>query len=202
MEALYNAVEVEAIKSGIGNIESFGLSCREILIKSVSWLKEQYERTEDLRYLQKAVWHMYAYLELGFSYESGEQEFHPILDYLELNAEELFPRKKWRRKEIPLTKMAVSQLLGKWNPSLHSMKISDAVKDIIDKAANRKEGEYVYHCGKIIRQEGGELLWEKTFKLYVNGGSAILHNINENQYYILAQTSGGKTYDKDSDCRG
>lgn len=91
---IYNIVEVESIKLGVGNIESLGLSSKEVLKKSISWLRERYEVTEDIRYLQKAVWHIYAYLELGYPYESGETEFNIILKYLKMDIEEVFPKKK------------------------------------------------------------------------------------------------------------
>lgn len=61
----YNSIEVEVVKSGIRNIESLGLSSEEVLKQSVVWLGEKYEETKDERYLDKAVWHIYAYLEIG-----------------------------------------------------------------------------------------------------------------------------------------
>ena len=37
---LYNTVQVEVIKLGICNIEGLGLSSKDILIRSVAWLRE------------------------------------------------------------------------------------------------------------------------------------------------------------------
>lgn len=184
---IYNIVEVESIKLGVGNIESLGLSSKEVLKKSISWLRERYEVTEDIRYLQKAVWHIYAYLELGYPYESGETEFNIILKYLKMDIEEVFPKKKWRCTKVPLTKVKISQLLGRWNPVLHSMRVGDVVEDIMDKVSNGEEGEYIYHCGKVIKQDADHILWEKTFKLYINEEETVFHNINENRYYVLSE---------------
>ena len=58
---LYNTVQVEVIKLGICNIEGLGLSSKDILIRSVAWLREKYEMFHEELYLQKAVWHIYAY---------------------------------------------------------------------------------------------------------------------------------------------
>lgn len=182
---IYNIVEVEIIKLGVDNVESLGLSSKEVLKGSITWLREKYEITNDIRYLHKAVWHIYAYLELGYPYEIEEQEFNKILKYLKMDVEEVFPKKRWRCIKVPLTKVKINQLLGKWNPGLHSMKVTDAVEDIMDKVLNGKEGEYIYHCGKVIKKDGNNQLWEKTFKLYVNKGEAVFHNINDNQYYIF-----------------
>ena len=152
----YNSMEIEIIKLGVCNIETLGLSSKNILERSVIWLREKYETTGDVRYLDKAVWHIYAY-------------------------------RSWGSKKIPLKKMRINQLLGKWNPGLHSMKISDAVEDIIEKSLNRQIGEYTYHCGRVIKQEGENTLWENTCKLYVREEEVVFQNVNKGKYYILGE---------------
>jgi len=154
----YNSMEVEVIKLGLRDIEDLGLSSKDALEKSVVWLRDKYETTGDVRYLDKAVWHIYAYLEMGYPYESGKKEFQAVLDALGEKEEEVFPKRSWGSKKVPLKKMRINQLLGKWNPGLHSMKISDAVEDIIEKTRNRQIGEYTYHCGREIKQEGENTL--------------------------------------------
>ncbi len=37
----------------------------------------------------------------------------------------------------------MGQLLGRWNPRLHSVKISDAIEDIMRKILDKEEGEYI-----------------------------------------------------------
>lgn len=182
---LYNTVQVEVIKLGICNIEGLGLSSTDILIRSVAWLREKYEMFHEELYLQKAVWHIYAYLDLGFPYEEGQKEFQKILSHLKLTVEEVFPLTKWNYKKMPLSKTNVRNLLGKWNPRMHSMKITDAVEDIITKVAGKEEGEYTYYCGKMLIQEGEEALWEHTFRLYVRKQEAIFYDVNRNRHYIF-----------------
>ena len=100
---LYNTVQVEVIKLGICNIEGLGLSSKDILIRSVAWLREKYEMFHEELYLQKAVWHIYAYLDLGFPYEEGQKEFQKILSHLKLTVEEVFTLTKWNYKKMPLS---------------------------------------------------------------------------------------------------
>lgn len=71
----YNKVEVKAIILAVYNIESLGLDSSRILLKSIVWLCKQYETTKENLYLEKAMWHIYAYLELGYPYETGERQF-------------------------------------------------------------------------------------------------------------------------------
>ena len=183
----YNVMEVEGIKLGVRNIEDLGLSSKDVLEQSIFWLRDKYEMTGDVRYLDKAVWHIYAYLEMGYPYESGKKEFQAVLDALGEKEEDVFPKRSWGSKKIPLKKMRINQLLGKWNPGLHSMKISDAVEDIIEKSLNRQIGEYTYHCGKVIKQDGENTLWENTCKLYVREKEVVFHNVNKGKYYILGE---------------
>ena len=184
---LYHAIEVQIIKLAVCNIESVGLSGREVLTGSIVWLCERYEETKERKYLEKAVWHMYAYLELWHPYEMAQREFDTVLDYLGVRAEEIFSPIKYNYKKIPLNNTNIRNLLGRWNPRLHCMKIDDVVKDIKDKVANKKEGVYLYHSGKIIKQEKKEVLWEQTYRLYVRSDEAVFHDLNKNKYYTLVQ---------------
>lgn len=183
----YNEVEVEAIKLGVGGIERVKKNSKDILIRSVVWLVEKYDLTSDIQYLQKAIWHIYAYLELGYPYESGEDVFNEVLQKSGQDKEELFPARKWLYRPVILKRSNINQLLGKWNPRLQSMKIKEAVEDIINHVEVGKKGKYLYHCGKIIRESEDETLWEKTFELYVYEDEVILRDINKNRYYLLKQ---------------
>lgn len=78
----YNSTEIEVIKLGLYNIEDLWLSSKDVLEQSVVWLREKYEITGDAKYLDKAVWHIYAYLEMGYPYESGRANFQTVLDAL------------------------------------------------------------------------------------------------------------------------
>ena len=116
--------------------------------------------------MKKAVWHMYAYLELGFSYADGEEIFQTVLDFLCLTREEVFPIQYFGKK-VALNKSAIRKILGKWNPKLHSMKVSEAVNDILGNIKNKNTGTYIYHSGKIIKQKVTMRTYGKNIKLYI-----------------------------------
>lgn len=65
----YNKVEVAVVKLAVANMEALGLSAAEVLLQSVFWLKDQYEISHRKEYLEKAIWHIFAYLELGYIFE-------------------------------------------------------------------------------------------------------------------------------------
>ncbi|XCP83822.1 hypothetical protein ABXS75_12150 [Roseburia hominis] len=193
---LMDLVEVEGIKIAVRNLEGLRISSNKVLIKSVVWLRNMYECSGKEEYLEKAVWHIYAYLGLGFPYEEGEEEFRIILSHLGKEREELFPARRWIYKKVKLSKTNVRNLLGGWNPVLHSMKINDVVNDIVDKVAHLEKGIYSYHCGKLIAQCEEKELWDQTYRLYIDEEGAVFQNLNQNRYYVLE----GGTYDKNSNC--
>lgn len=180
----YNRVEVEAIKLAVSNMEYLNISSREALLDSIIWLREKYEITEEEKYILKAITHIYAYLELGYPFQTGEKEFSKVLSCAGKSADELFPKEQWQYKRIRFNKTNVRNLLGRWNPGLHSMKIMDAVNDIYSKVLDKERGRYLYHSGKVLESQGDNTLWENTFELTI-GDEIIFHNINMNKYYIL-----------------
>lgn len=194
---LYDEVEVAAIKLALYNVDVFGETEKEILIKSVVWLRDIYERHGDVIYLKKAVWHIYAYLELGFPFESGAKEFQAVLSHMGKSAEEVFPASRYFCRKVKLNKTNIRNLLGKWNSRLQSMKVEEAVTDIIKKIQEKQEGEYIYHSGKAIEETADKTLWEHTFKLYVKQDEAIFYDINKNKFYVLTEKQAN---DKDSNC--
>ena len=182
---MYNEVEVKAILIAVHNIENVGLNSKKVLLNSIEWLRCQYEITQYESFLIKAVWHIYAYLELGYPYISGELEFNRILNCLQLDINTVFPKKGWAYKKVALKKSNINQILGRWHPHFQSMKIEAAILDIIDKVENKKIGSFIYHCGKMLEQKDNKALWEKTFVLRVTEDEAVLQDVNKSKYYIF-----------------
>jgi hypothetical protein len=99
--------------------------------------------------------------------------------------EDLEALKKRRYPRIKLSKSNIRSLMGRWNPVLHSMTITEVVDDIYEKTFEKLEGEYLYHCGKIISSQDEECLWQHTYKLYINDGDALFQDVNRYKYYQL-----------------
>lgn len=184
---LYDSTMVEAIKLAVGNCEVQGIISKEVLLESIIWLREKYEQEKNLAFLKKALCHILAYLELGFSYEDGVEEFHIVLNYLDLDEDTVFPKPAWKYRRVSLTKCNIRSMLGRWNPYLHSMKISEVVSDVYNKVLEHKTGKYLYYCGKIIRQNESGTLWEQTYWLYIRPEESFLYDVNKNKYYIFEQ---------------
>lgn len=187
LKMLYNSVEVEAIKLSVKNLENKNISSKEVLLRSIVYLEKNYLLNEKKEYLEKAVWHIYAYLELGFTYDDGKELFEKIFDYMGIRIVDIFPDRQWNSEKVILNKTNIRNILGRWNPVLHSMKIEDVVKDILVKVSNKEVGEHLYYCGKIIENTHDRILWEHTFKLYVDLSEAFLLDVNKNKYYMFRE---------------
>lgn len=181
----YDKVEVAGIKMSVAGIEGLGISSKKVLLKSIDYLRREYERSQDILFLKKAIWHIYAYLELGFPYDYGADKFLYILEYLHIEKKSLFLGKNWLYTAVPLNKSVVRNILGKWNPHLRSMKINDAVNDIIKNISEKKIGVYTYYSGRVIEKSDEKTLWEKTFKLYIKADEILLYDLSKNKYYVF-----------------
>lgn len=182
---LYDKVEVTAIRLAMDNVGNHDISPKDVLLKSVCWLLELYEREKMDIYLKKAVWNIYAYLELGFLYEEGEIIFEKILFYLKKEKEDVFPKEKRNIKKIKVTKTNIRNLLGNWNPVYHSMCIADVVNDIYEKIVNCREGTYIYHSGKILENNDEKSLWQNTFRLIIDSKDTTFYDVNKNKYFLF-----------------
>ena len=181
----YNLVQIEAIKLAVWNAESRKRFSKEILKESITWLIEAYQHSSDEFFLEKAFIHIYAYLDLGFSYEEISGQIAYITENLAVDDEDMEELKKRRYPRIKLSKSNIRSLMGRWNPVLHSMTITEVVDDIYEKTVEKLEGEYLYHCGKIISSQDEECLWQHTYKLYINDGDALFQDVNRYKYYQL-----------------
>ena len=93
--------------------------------------------------------------------QTEKKFFKQFLNFLCLTREEVFPIQYFGKK-VALNKSAIRKILGKWNPKLHSMKVSEAVNDILGNIKNKNTGTYIYHSGKIISKSDNENLLGKN----------------------------------------
>lgn len=176
---------VEIIKLTLANASYHSISKKDFLLGSIRLLQERYTDTGNRNLLYKAIQHVYAYIELGFAFERHIDEFKEITECLKLSMEDVFPEELWKYKKIKLAKTEIYDLLGRWNPRLHSMKVAQVINDIYDNVLHMREGEYLYHSGKLLAQDKDDALWEQTFKLYIQEGEAIFYDVNHNKYYAF-----------------
>lgn len=182
---LYDFIGVAGIKLAAGNFEYIGVSSKDVLTESILWLTDRYEKTKKQEYLLKTIWHIYAFKELGFSFQDTNSNIFKILDYVEPGYEEEITRIKEFRKRLVLNKTNIRDIIGRWNPKLHSMKINDVINDIYYKSSHQKYGEYEYHSGKVLASSHNKELYEKTFRLCIKKDEVILQDVCKNQYYEL-----------------
>ena len=174
---------VEVIKLALHNIESFGMSGRKIIKGSIVYLWECYQKEMQKEYLEKAVCHAYAFMEMGYPYEELQKVMNPILNILEIDEGKMILR--GGNRKISVSRANIRRVLGRWNPRLQSMKIEEAVSDILNKINENKQGLFVYHCGKVIQQNKANILWEKTYYLEIDNEDVIFHDVIKNRHYIF-----------------
>lgn len=182
---IYDKVLVHSIILAVSGFGWNALPHRDVLLKSIDLLYEKYKQDNDKEHLYKAINHAYAFLQMGFDYEQGKETFEPVVEALSMTMEEVFPAKEWIYKKRTLTKCGIHGIIERWNPNLQSMKIMEVVNDVYDNIRYKRIGDYLYHSGKILCQDGDKTLWENTYWLYVREDENIFYHVNRNQYYTF-----------------
>ena len=180
-------VEVEGIKLAVSKFyKTDALQCRKILLESIQWLRDRYERLKEEEDLKKALCHMEAYGELGFSYDDVKDEAEEIFGLLEADRE---VRKEFRRHFCEKDR----RQQNKSQPSAWTMESSPAFH-----ADRRCGGRYHQESDRAgggnlplslrkndCRRRGKTDCGEHTFRLQIQDGDAIFHDVNQNRYYLL-----------------
>ena len=73
-----NSLYIEAIKLVAGSVQYKNLSVQDTFMDAVSQLYQYYQNSQNIKYLETAILHIQAYLEMGFPYEQGKTVFDVI----------------------------------------------------------------------------------------------------------------------------
>lgn len=161
-----------------------------ILDKSLDYLEQIFQSTNDMRAIDIALLQIKAYLYMGGNYADLSDKFDTVITLAGESAEQILFR--YSAKKIRLTRGAVRGLIGRWMPSKENpMKIQDVVDDIIMKVSLRKQGRYLYH----YKRREAKIEQADYYELVIEPNSAYFHDIGKMRYYVFDQ--GEKVYDKD-----
>lgn len=167
---------VEAIKFAAGCLQYRSISVRQTLGDSISLLYSYYEKLNNKEYLEIAILHIQAYLEMGFEYEKYEKTFNKVLESLGTSRCIKFPKKFYMSNKIRLNKSQVKSMIKKWPASPYQvMKIDDVVEDIIKKVQDHQNGIFYYKCAVT-----GDL-----YELVVSNKELFFHDVVRGKFYTF-----------------
>jgi len=167
---------IEAIKLAAGTVQYRNLSVKKTFMSSVSQLYKYYTMFLNKKYLETAVLHINAYLEMGFAYEDGKELFDSVLDEIGTTKELQFPSKFYVSKEIKLNKTQVRGMIKKWSASPHqTMKIDELVDDIIVKVREKQVGIFYYKC----------VVTNDVYELVISSQETFFHDLQRGIFYTF-----------------
>lgn len=174
--------EIIAIKTSVHCLDSHSVSIKDTLAASVDWEYKYYLSTHDHNYLYTGLLIIEAYLQLGFSYEFGQEHFDKILTALEINPQSLFPCYK-HSTVIKLNKSQINSVFGRWYPNPKSpLKKPEMIDEIINNVSNRKKGIYTYKNN-----------YGQAIELVITDTECYLHDIRYAKFYTFMKDCS-KTY--------
>lgn len=176
-------LKVEAIKLAVGSTAYMGFSVSSVYEEAVERLKQYYEETKETVYLEAALLHIHAYMEIGCVYEDKKELFDYILKQLNLEKNIEFPQKYYEPSKIKLSKSQIRSKILKWPASKQRQNINEVVEDIFNKVANKEVGVYYYDSNPTPDVPGtsGDL-----YELLVGEAECIFHDIKRRKYFTFA----------------
>lgn len=176
MQIRENGVYIEAIKLAAGSVQYKDMSVKDTFIDAVFQLYQYYQNTENIKYLETSIFHIQAYLEMGFPYEEGKDVFDLVLKELGTTRELKFPQKFYFAKKVKLNKTQVRSMIKKWPASPHQeMKIDEVVADIITKVKQHETGIYYYKCA----------VTKDMYELVINEKEMFFHDLRRGIFYTF-----------------
>lgn len=123
------------------------LSIKDTLTQVIHLYHHYYLITQNPHFTNLIVYHIQAYLELGFPYGEIEESLNPLLQRI---LDKKFPEfmKTFVRpsRTVNLSKERINNILGSWgNSSKNSGKKKDVIDDIINRLKNKIPGVKQYH---------------------------------------------------------
>lgn len=177
-------LKVEVIKLAVGATAYRGFSIKEVYKEVVCKLKEYYQQTMKKEYLEAALLHIRAYMEMGYNYDDNKEMFDSILKILNMEWEIVFPKRYFPVREIALTKPQVRRLILRWPASKQRMGIGDVVDDIIKKVKQKEIGIYHYDSNPTPHKLGtsGDL-----YELVVGNEESYFRDVNRRKYFTFKE---------------
>lgn len=176
MEAREISCYVEAIKIAVGSVQYKNMSVKKTFLDVITQLYNYYEKLDNKKYLETAVLHIQAYLEMGFPYEENAIIFDKVLKQLGTSRELKFPKKFYKTRKIKLNKTQVKTMIKKWPASPRQiMKIDEVVTDIINKVSDREQGIFYYKCAVT-----GDL-----YELVISEREVFFHDMGRGLFYTF-----------------
>lgn len=169
-------IYVEAIKLAAGSVQYKQLPIQKTMLQTIEQLNNYYSTTKEKHYLEVAVLHIQAYLEMGFPYENGAPLFSKILDSLGLKEEAVLLPRKYAQQKIRLSKSAIRSMIKKWQASpRQKMKIDEVVEDILTKALHNVYGIFYYE----------NTVTNELYELIINEKEQLFHDVQRGIFYTF-----------------
>lgn len=171
-----------ALKLIIGSLPYQGISIINTMNKVMEYLCIYYEKTLEKKYLEIAMMHMRAYIELGFVYDELKHQFDFILKLAGVSKEEIYRNVSCENQSRKTSRSEIRSMIRRWTSSKYHTKSKDeVVEDIMDKVERRSMGIYYYHSN----QNPKNPKLDDVYVLVINEFESYFHDIKRNKYFKL-----------------
>lgn len=177
-------MKIEAIKLAIGTTSYIGFPISGMYEAAITRLKQYYEETNEVEYLEAALLHIRAYMEMGYDYDDRKELFDYVLKELDIERGTIFPKVYYNARKVKLVKSQVRKLIMRWPTSKQRMGINEVVEDIISKVKNKEIGIHYYNSDPTPDNPdtSGDL-----YELVIGESETYFHDIKRRKYFTFQE---------------
>lgn len=179
-----NKEKIAALKIILGSLEYQNISIIKTMKNIMKYLCDYFESSSEKKYIEIALLHIKAYIEMGFVYDELKDEFDYFFNMAGESKNEIFLSANVNRAFTKgKSKSEIKSMIRRWSSSkYHTKSIDEVVEDIVQKVENRSIGIYYYHSNENPKNPRAD----EVYELVIGEFESYLHDINRNKYYKLA----------------
>lgn len=176
--------EIYVMMYTLQTLHNKGISIKKTVYESVANLIDWYEQFENREYLELALLHIQAYVNMGFALDDAEPVVKKILQLTGKTKEDFFPRENRCRfgKKIKLNRSSVRGMIGKWKATRENPKtVAELVDEIIEKVKTHEEGRYIYQYQRKNTED------MEIYELVIQKEECYFYDVKNFRFYTFSE---------------
>lgn len=180
---IYKKEEIAAIKIVLGSLEYQSISISVTMDYATDLFCQLFQNSKDKKFLNLAVMHIIAYLEMGFVYDEHKEYFDKVFNLLQIDRESVLPQTLYAgNRSRKTSRNEIRNMIHRWSSSkYHTKTKEEVIEDIMEKVKNRKIGIYCYHSNQNPNSAGMDDIYE----LVINEVEIYLRDVRKNKFHKI-----------------
>lgn len=183
-----NRQELYVMMLTMQSLHNRGITIRETVLESLENLLRWYHQSGDVKYLELALLHMQAYVNMGFGLDDSESVISEVLNLTGKSKMDFVPKGAVTGNKVKITRNQIRHMIVKWRSNKENpMTVNELVEDIMDKLKMHQTGRYLYQNR---RMQASENETTEIYELVIGENESYFFDINRFRFYTFMEEDG------------